>query len=218
VTPRKGPRADREDFYREVQQSLVARPTIRTQPFEVTGSGHLTEFLYDDGHNDGTLVCAAHAGDVEPGTGEQAIELATRLGATCWACFGYDDDVGAFDAFHPPSSEMSPAEYPLLDTIADRGFETVLSLHGLGDERVLVGGGVEAGVKRRVREALDASLSIDVETVSEGRYAGQSPDNFVNWLAADGRGLQLEQGKTARAGQSDATLDVLASLLRDGDL
>jgi hypothetical protein len=88
----------------------VPRPTITTHPVADTDTGHLTEFLYDDGGNKGTLVCAAHAGDVEPGTGEQAVELATRLGATCWACFGYDDG-GAFEAFHRPTrySTSSPA-------------------------------------------------------------------------------------------------------------
>jgi len=191
----------------------VDRPTIRTHPVAVTGTGHLTEFLYDDGDNDGTLVCAAHAGDVEPGTGVQALDLATRLGATCWACFGYDDE-GAFDAFHPASSAISPEEYPLLATVADRDFETVLSLHGLDDERVLVGGAVDSAVKRRVRDRLDEVLSVTVETVSEGQYAGRNPGNFVNWLAADG-GLQLEQGTTARVDESEAVLDTLAALLRE---
>jgi phage replication-related protein YjqB (UPF0714/DUF867 family) len=195
----------------------VVRPTITTHPVEVTDSGHLTEFLYDDGENDGVLVCAGHAGDVEPGTGEQALELATRVGASCWACFGYDADAGAFETFHPPSSEIDPAEYPLLGDIADRGFDTVLSLHGLGDDRVLVGGGVDQGVRERVRNRLDEALSLDVETVSEGQYAGRSPENFVNWLAADG-GLQLELGTTARSVESGAVLDTLAALLADGVL
>jgi phage replication-related protein YjqB (UPF0714/DUF867 family) len=195
----------------------VVRPTITTHPVEVTDSGHLTEFLYDDGENDGLLVCAAHAGDVEPGTGEQAIELATQVGATCWACFGYDADSGAFDAFHPPSSEIGPEEYPLLGAVADRRFDTVLSLHGLGDDRVFVGGGVDRQVRERVRDRLGAALSIDVEVVSEGPYAGRSPENFVNWLAADG-GLQLELGTTARSVESEAVLDVLVDLLGEDAL
>jgi phage replication-related protein YjqB (UPF0714/DUF867 family) len=209
------PGVDRDGFTREVEPCVVARPTITTHPVAVTDSGHLTEFLYDDGENDGVLVCAAHAGDVEPGTGEQAVELATRVGATCWACFGYDSRVGAFEAFHPPASAIGPGEYPLLGDIADRGFDTVVSLHGLGEDRVLVGGGVDRRVKGRVRDRLDEAVSPAVETVSEGQYAGQSPENFVNWLAAD-RGLQLELGTTARREESDAVLDALAGLLGDG--
>jgi len=195
----------------------VSRPRITTHPVADTDTGHLTEFLYDDGENAGTLVCAGHAGDVEPGTGEQAVELATRLGATCWACFGYDDR-GAFEAFHPPSSGISPAEYPLLGRIADRGFARVVSLHGLGSEGVLVGGGIDEAVKKRVRDRLAGALTADVETVSSGQYAGTSPENFVNWLAADGGGLQLELCERARIVESDAVLDVLAGATRDGTL
>ncbi len=195
----------------------MTRPTIRTHPVEVTATGHLIEFCYDDGENDGTLVCAAHAGDVEPGTGEQAVELATRLGASCWACFGYDDE-GAFDAFHPPSSEISPDEYPLLGGIADRGFARVLSLHGLDGEGVLVGGGIEEHVKRAVRDRLADALTVDVSVVSTGEYAGTSPGNFVNWLATGAGGVQLELSTRVRADESGALLDALAGLLRDGTI
>jgi len=195
----------------------VSRPTITTHPVAETETGHLTEFLYDDGEHDGTLVCAVHAGDVEPGTGEQALELAVCLDATCWACFGYDDD-GAFDAFHPPSSSISSDEYPLLGEIADRGFARVLSLHGLGSEGVLVGGGANERLKCTVRDRLDAALPIDVETVSTGAYAGTNPGNFVNWLAADGGGIQLELSARARAEESDAVCETLAALVRDGTL
>lgn len=193
----------------------MPRPTIATNPVETTASGHLTELLYDDGVNDDLLVCAAHGGAVEPGTGEQALELATRLGATCWACFGYDSDVGAFDAFHPASSDIDPAEYALLGDIADRGFETVISLHGLGSEGILVGGGVSQSVKRRVSDRLAEAVSVPVDVAAaDGEYAGTDPDNFVNWLAADDRGLQLEQGKTPRAEESGAVLRALESLVR----
>jgi hypothetical protein len=41
------------------------------------------------------------------------------------------------------------------------------------------------------------------------------PENFVNWLAADGGGLRLEQGTRARVEESGATLDALAGAVRD---
>ena len=195
----------------------MPRPTFTTNPVQVTETGHLTELLYDDGENDGVLVCAAHGGAVEPGTAEQAIELATRIGATCWACFGFDGDVGAFDAFHPPSSAISPETYDLLATIDGRGFETVISLHGLEDDRVLVGGGLDRTQKTTVRARLDETLSVPVSVAApDGDYAGTNGENFVNWLAADGGGLQLEQGQTARAEESEAVLATLSELLADG--
>ena len=196
----------------------MARPTIATNPVEVTDTGHLTELLYDDGENDDVVVCAAHGGAVEPGTGEQAVELATRIGATCWACLGYDE-AGAFEAFHPPASEIDPGRYDLLGTIADRGFDRVLSLHGLSADEILVGGGVDGRVKRRVRDRLDDAVSIPVAVADQdGPYAGTDDRNPVNWLAADGAGLQIEEGQTPRSEESGAVLAALESLLDDGTL
>lgn len=193
---------------------FVTRRRIRTEVLAATDDGHHTELLYDDGANDEVLVCAAHGGDVEPGTTEQALELATRLpNASCWTCMGYAEGEGeAFDRFHPPSSAIQPADYPLLAAVADRGFGTVVSLHGLAEEAVLVGGAVDRGVKRRVQQRLDEVVDVPVEVVSDGEYGGVSPENFANWLAADGGGLQLEQGPTVRDRESAAVLAVLEEL------
>lgn len=198
----------------------VPRPTLTTQPLEVTDTGHLTELLYDDGVTDDVLVCAAHGGRVEPGTAEQAVELAARLpDAACWATLGYDEVAEEFELWHPASTSYVPGDYPLLERIADRGFGTVISLHGLADEGVLVGGGVEPAVRRLVRDRLDAVLPVDVETRASGPYAGVHPDNVVNWLAGEGRGgLQLEQGQGVRDEASDAVVDVLEELVREGGL
>lgn len=195
----------------------MARQTLRTNPVEVTETGHLTELLYDDGENKGVLICAGHGGAVEPGTAEQAVELATALDATAWATLGFDGDVGAFEAFHPPASEVDTETYDLLDAIASRGFASVISLHGLADDEVLVGGGLPAETKATVRDRLDAALSVPVSVASAtGAYAGTSDANFVNWLAADGAGLQLEQGDTARRLESGAVVTTLESLLANG--
>lgn len=191
--------------------------TVATRVLEDTGTGRLTEFLYDDGANDEALVCAAHGGRIEPGTGAQAIELAARLpNATCWARLGYDDAAEEFEQWHPASSAIDPEDYPLLETIADRGFETVVSLHGLADGGVLVGGGIDTAVKRDVRDRLDGALEVPVETVSEGRYASVRPANFVNWLAREGTdGLQLEQGPAVRDEAADAVVAVLEALVTE---
>ena len=195
----------------------MTRATFRTRRLETTDTGHYTELLYDDGTNDDILVCAAHGGQVEPWTAEQAVELAARLPeASCWACLGYDDERKPFELWHPPSSDFAPAEYPLLGEIADRGFETVVSFHGLGDDRVLVGGAIVPETKRRVGDRLERAVSAPVETVSSGPYAGVSPDNFVNWLSADGAGgLQLEQSRPVRDEEREAVVDGLEELRGD---
>lgn len=197
----------------------MPRPTITTNPVTVDDDAHLTELLYDDGDNDEVLACAAHGGRVEPGTAEQAVELAARLpAATCWATLGFDGDGEEFERFHPPSTAVDPGEYPLLGRVADRGFATVVSLHGLAESGVLVGGAVDDERKRAVRDSLDAAVSADVEVVTEGPYAGVNPENLVNWLADDGAGVQIEQGPAVRSDEGDAVVETLRSLVDDGTL
>jgi phage replication-related protein YjqB (UPF0714/DUF867 family) len=191
----------------------VVRPTITTRPCETTETGHVTELLYDDGENDDTLVLALHGGDVEPGTAEQAVELASRLpDATCWARLGYDDG-GAFEAWHPPSKQVGPADHPLLAEVADRRFATVLSLHGRADEEVVVGGRADSTARRTVRNRLGEVLPVPVRTATEGPYAGVHPENPVNRLAAGEGGVQLELAPSARGEHAGAVRETLADLV-----
>jgi Phage-related replication protein len=190
---------------------------LTTHPVEVTPTGHLVELLYDDGETDGLLFCAGHGGDVEPGTAELGLELATgHETAACWATLGQESGGGAFDSWHPPSTSITPAEYPLLDSIADRGFQTVVSIHGLADDEILVGGAVDERVKTRVARHLDADVSVPVAVASDGQYAGTHPENFVNWLANDDAGLQFELGPTARGPAADTLERSVRSLLDAG--
>lgn len=189
---------------------------MATRPIEVTDSGHLLELLYDDGESDELLFCAGHGGAVEPGTAELALELATtHSDATCWATFGEESDGSSFERWHPPSSEIGPDRFPLLGRIADRGFENVLSIHGLADDEILVGGGVETATKRAVVAHLRDAVSIPVSVATRAEYAGTSPENFVNWLAADAGGVQLELGPTARGPESSRLREAMAGLVSD---
>lgn len=187
---------------------------LTTRHLASTETGHCTELLYDDGDNENALVCAAHGGGIEPGTAETALDLATGLdGVSCWARLGYDDE-SAFDAWHTPSTAIDPGDHPLLARIADRAFDGVLSLHGLSDEGVLVGGATDVGRKQRVADRLAAAVDVPVEVVDSGPYGGVSAENVANWLAADG-GLQIEAGPSVRTDPADPVGTVLADLLRD---
>jgi phage replication-related protein YjqB (UPF0714/DUF867 family) len=104
-----------------------------------------------------------------------------------------------------------------LDRIADRGFRTVISIHGLADDEVLVGGAITETAKTKVATHLDGALSVPVSVASKKQYAGTHPDNFVNWLADDDAGLQLELGPTVRGPQADNLKRSLRVLL-DRDL
>lgn len=192
----------------------MTRRFISTQPVEVSETAHLIELLYDDGTHDGTLICAGHGGAVEPGTAELALEVAMDAdSATCWATLGYEGDGSAFDRFHPPSTSVEPAEYPLLGEIANRGFGHVLSIHGLADDEVLVGGGTNTERKETVADRLDETLSVPVRVVNDGQYAGTHPENFVNWLAESDGGLQLELGPSARGAQAPDLRRALGAVL-----
>ena len=194
----------------------MSRRFISTQPVEVDDTAHLLELLYDDGSNAETLVCAGHGGAVEPGTAELAVELATATeDTTCWATFGHESDGSAFDRFHPPSTALSPEEYELLGEISERGFTHVLSIHGLADDEVIVGGGTDEQTKTQVAQRLDNSLDVPVRVATEGQYAGTHPDNFVNWLAESDGGLQLELGPSVRSDQRGQLRDELLAVLED---
>ena len=144
----------------------MTRRRLRTHTVEETTTGRLVELLYDDGETDGLLFCAGHGGQVEPGTAELALELATGDDtAACWATLRYESDGSAFDSWHPPATAVSPARYPLLDTVADRGFKTVVSIHGLADDAGLqlelgrTARGAQAGrVERSLRALLAGGL------------------------------------------------------------
>jgi phage replication-related protein YjqB (UPF0714/DUF867 family) len=195
----------------------MARRRLTTRPVEVTDTGHLIELLYDDGETDGLLFCAGHGGDVEPRTAALALELATgHETAACWATSGHEADGSAFESWHPPSTAITPAEYSLLDRIADRGFQTVVSIHGLADDEVLVGGALDETVKARVAEHLEGNLAVPVSVASAPEYAGSHPENFANWLAAGDAGLQLELGPTARGPQAGELERSLRDLLSAG--
>jgi len=187
----------------------VTRRRLRTRPHAVTDTGHLTELLYDDGESDGTVVCAFHGGDVEPGTAELALEVATRVpSVVCWAVLGYDDG-GAYDAWHPPSKAVGPGEYRLMDRVVDRGFRQVLSLHGLAEEAVVVGGRAPADRRASVCERLDAALPLPVRTATDGPYAGRHRSNPVNRLAVGPGGVQVELGPAARGDHAERTVAAL---------
>jgi len=194
----------------------VTRRFISTRPVEVDETAHLIELLYDDGSHDETVICAGHGGAVEPGTAELALELAMAdESATCWATLGYEGDGSAFDRFHPPSKAINPPEYPLLGEIADRGFAHVLSIHGLADDEVIVGGATDGETKTGVAERLGDVLSVPVRVANGGQYAGTHPENFVNWLAASDRGLQLELGPTARSDEAEELKRAVTAVLAE---
>lgn len=171
------------------------------------------------------VACAAHAGSIERYTDQQAEAMgdATALAPytpVVWSCRGWRANGGAFTRWHITSTDISPVSFPLLGTIASRGFRYAVSFHGMsGSGKVLVGGAASRLLKIRAKAALDAVLPAHYKIeIPTGGLDGSDPANFVNWLTASGvGGIQLEQTMDARRDFgidiARAMADLLGSLL-----
>lgn len=174
-------------------------------------------------HSD-IVICAPHGGIIENYTDEEADWMYSRLvshhskDASSWVACGWQDAIGAFDAWHITSTDISRDSFSKLDQIGDRGFTYAVSFHGFSEDDIYVGGGASSTLKNEVKTAIENAVgtAYDVVVVSSGAYSGVSPDNFVNWLTSGGSGgVQIEQPYGARRdyGQAiaEAVADVFAS-------
>jgi phage replication-related protein YjqB (UPF0714/DUF867 family) len=166
------------------------------------------------------LILAPHGGYIESYTDEEASRVQTNLDneskdASAWYCIGYQSAIGAFDAWHITSTEISEESFPYLDDVSARTFDYAVSFHGYSGSDVLVGGGASSALKTEIKEAIEAidGFSYDVSVVTSGEYAGTDPDNIVNRYSDEG--VQIEQPYGARSGYwqdiADAVSDVLSS-------
>ncbi len=165
-------------------------------------AGELVERLDDDGSQTHLIAIAPHGGDIEPHTDEQAERVADRLGsqlASAWRCKGWRPNGGAFARWHITSTDIDPASFPLLGTVASRRFARAVAFHGFDDEAgVLIGGtapdaGEGASPRRHRTGAPRRSRRADRRP--DERYAGDDPNNIVNRLSPCG-GIQIEQGSS----------------------
>jgi phage replication-related protein YjqB (UPF0714/DUF867 family) len=181
------------------------------------------ERLIDDGVHSGLLVVAAHGGMIELNTDLQAEHLASIMsGVSSWICKGWRDPDRAYTRWHVSSLHLSPNSFAGLGAIAHRGFKHVVSFHGMSEEGVIIGGRAPVGLREDLRAAIaDAIADPSVPVVvagGNGPHGGLDPENFVNWLTADGEsGIQIEQSTMVRnlwwAEIAEAVYSVLAPLI-----
>ncbi|WP_139172773.1 poly-gamma-glutamate hydrolase family protein [Halopelagius longus] len=180
---------------------------------EARANDEYVELLRDGGS--GLVACAPHGGYIEYRTDRQAARVAETLDATEWSCVGYNDGGGAYDRWHVGSTDIDRRSFPKLDEIADRGFDHAVSFHGFSTDAIAVGGGAPEPLRLAVRDAIDEATGgrYDVRLADEdGPYGGDSPENFVNWLTADGNGVQIEQSSDARSDDWDTIADAVAEV------
>jgi phage replication-related protein YjqB (UPF0714/DUF867 family) len=230
--------ADEPDL---VRMNLVARQRIgSSEPFPakldtaVTATGlsdaqaeAQSEFVERlvDGKSSSFIALAPHGGAIERYTDSQAeyVQAAlAKFGASSWVCKGWVQGGGAFDRWHIRSTDLSPRSFKGLGTIARRGFAYAVAFHGMQSEGVLIGGAGPAALKREVAAAItaainDTAIEVSIATTADV-YDGESPENVVNWLTADGfGGVQIEEGPKARSRHwqtiAQAVADVYQGLL-----
>lgn len=189
---------------------------------QVQNDNEMGEWLDETSSTHTKIACTApHGGIIENYTDEQAEWMHDRLSthhskdSSCWRCAGWQSAIGAFDAWHITSTDISRDSFPKLDQIGDRGFEYAVSFHGYSEDVISVGGGASASLKQEVADAIEAVVgaAYEVVVVSSGPYGGVDPDNFVNWLTSGGSGgVQIEQPYGARKDYGQAIAEAVADV------
>jgi phage replication-related protein YjqB (UPF0714/DUF867 family) len=182
---------------------------------EARQDDELVEVLdYDD--RSLVVALAPHGGDIEPGTAEQAERFATSYDSpvTTWRAYGFRDGGGAFVRWHVPSTQLSPASFPKLESITDHTFRFGVSFHGTCTARVRVGGNASEETREAVREAIADVLpdSMPAPVLAGGRYAATDEDVLVNELTDDD-GIWVGQPERVRDEYGETVADAVAEAL-----
>ncbi|MCP4602102.1 MAG: hypothetical protein GY847_16565 [Proteobacteria bacterium] len=223
IPARMGPEA-RARIGIDVGEYVIIDPVVVDESLDLSGVGdpcdmvsnELVECLNNNPADDNLVLLAPHGGNIELKTEDVLRETLNLFpDATAWRALGNKSGGGAFDTYHITSTDIDDStatdahthnSFPLLRTVADRGFQHAISFHGCGSsctDKIKVGGRDDT-LKQRIVDTIQAEfdqalVTMDVELVSSGDYAGTSEDNFVNWITEDGdSGIQLEMSSKAR--------------------
>lgn len=122
-------------------------------------------------------------------------------------------DGGAFVRWHVPSTQLTPASFPRLASVADRRFRVGVSFHGTCTARVRVDGGASEETKAEISDAINAVLpeSAPDAVVARGRYAATDEDVLVNRLSG-GDGIWVGQPAAVRANHGAAVAEAVADV------
>ena len=209
------------DEFDAIIDTEVPHPTLSDD--EAEARSEFVERLDDDGGQQGLVALAPHGGAIERHTDSQAERVGSLLGghsASVWRCRGFKTGGGALERWHITASEISDASFPLLKTIAARGFCHAVAFHGFTKPGVLVGGAAPKALKEAIVEELTKALAHTEIAVRLARPSdnlnGDNPNNIVNRLTAGGaNGVQIEQSLEARTAFWQVIADAVASVYRD---
>lgn len=131
---------------------------------------------------------------------------------------GWKQGGGARERWHITSVDLSPASFPLLNTVISRGFTHAVAFHGFDrPDRpgILIGGAAPATVKADIRAAIAGAVGSGIEVgIAElgDILGGDRPGNIVNRLTGGANGIQIEQSPQARSGHWRAIADAVADV------
>jgi len=181
-----------------------------------TANGVLKETLQSGSHQD-YVVVAPHGGSIEPKTATQAKRLASQLACPVWYCQAKTTTgVSAFSEFHTPSHKLTADMFPTLTHITAAQPSLAVSIHGMKETGVYIGGRISRDIQTRVQTAFRDRLPDDVpvEIHSRGSYAGVLRSNIVNRVTESGQhGLQIEQGWDVRHTHTDVCPKAIAEVV-----
>jgi phage replication-related protein YjqB (UPF0714/DUF867 family) len=211
-------RLDTSDSWKNAPMKVEALAQDQTAEW-LQANDEYGEFLDEtSASHDKLVVCAPHGGMIENYTDEEAERVYSNLDGqskecSCWRAKGWNSEIGAYDAWHITSTEISRDSFHKLDQIGDRSFEYAVAFHGYSEADIGIGGGASLALKQEVAAAIQAAVgdAYDVVVLTSGPYAGTSPDNLVNWLCG-GNGIQIEQPYGARRDHWEAIADAVASV------
>lgn len=187
----------------------------------LNSNDEMGEFLEETSTTHTEVVFTApHGGMIENYTDEMAQWAYDYMdtnskSASAWYCIGHQDAIGAYNAWHITSSDISRNSFPYLDDIGDRGFDYAVSFHGYSESDIGVGGRAPSALKTEVKEAIEDAVgtAYDVVILTSGPYAGTSTDNFVNWLTSTGDdGVQIELPYAARRDYGQDIAEAVAAV------
>lgn len=184
-------------------------------------NNEMGEFLDEtDAVHTEVVFTAPHGGAIENYTDHMAQWAQDYMDnnskdSSAWYCIGYQDEIGAYDAWHVTSTAINPNSFEYLDDISSRGFDYAVSFHGYGEADIGVGGRASSALKTEVKEAIEDAVgaAYDVVILTTGSYAGTSTSNFVNWLTSSGDdGVQIELPYGARRDYGQDIAEAVAAV------
>ncbi|KIG19517.1 hypothetical protein DB30_00026 [Enhygromyxa salina] len=187
---------------------------------QAKNAGEFVERIADAPHHHGLAVLAPHGGVIEVKTDLQArwvMDALPNADVSCWICSGWTSEGGAHARWHVASTEIHPASFPGLATIADRGFAYAVAFHGMNAAGVRIGGSAPDELKEMLRQAIQSAVGgYSVELAADDDpNGGTSPDNIVNWITAGGGGgVHIEQGPLIRSKYWFAVAQAVADVFR----